>query len=51
MLVSGWHDPQAPHLPLVKAVAGAALTQAAYDAAVSHGHLWHEFGDAGLLLP
>ncbi len=50
-LVSGWHDPQASHLLLVEAVAGRALAQAGYDAAVSDGYLWHEFGDAGLFLP
>lgn len=49
-LVTGWHDPQASHLLLVEAVAGRALTQAAYDAAVARGYLWHEFGDAALLL-
>lgn len=50
-LVTGWHDPAASHLLLVEAVAGAELTQAAYDAAVAGGYLWHEFGDAALLLP
>jgi len=50
-LISGWHDPHASHLLLVEAVAGPRLTQAAYDAAVAGGYLWHEFGDAGLLLP
>ncbi|WP_134766115.1 S-adenosylmethionine:tRNA ribosyltransferase-isomerase [Nocardioides sp. 1609] len=50
-LVSGWHDPAASHLLLVEAVAGAALSQAAYDAAVDGGYLWHEFGDAALFLP
>ena len=50
-LVTGWHDPQASHLLLVEAVAGPALTQQAYDAAVAGGYLWHEFGDAALLLP
>lgn len=50
-LVTGWHDPQASHLLLVEAVAGAEMTQAAYDAAVSEGYLWHEFGDSALLLP
>ena len=28
----------------------ARLTQAAYDAAVAEGYLWHEFGDSALLL-
>ncbi|WP_212721358.1 S-adenosylmethionine:tRNA ribosyltransferase-isomerase [Nocardioides dongxiaopingii] len=50
-LVTGWHDPAASHLLLVEAVAGAALSQAAYDAAVAGGYLWHEFGDAALFLP
>ena len=50
-LITGWHDPQASHLLLVEAVAGPELTQAAYDAAVDGGYLWHEFGDSALLLP
>lgn len=50
-LVTGWHDPQASHLLLVEAVAGRDLAQTAYDAAVEEGYLWHEFGDAALLLP
>ncbi|MDH2415971.1 S-adenosylmethionine:tRNA ribosyltransferase-isomerase [Nocardioides sp. CER19] len=50
-LVTGWHDPHASHLLLVEAVAGRELTQRAYDAAVDAGYLWHEFGDAALLLP
>ena len=49
-LVTGWHDPMASHLLLVEAVAGERLTQAAYDAAVAEGYLWHEFGDSALLM-
>ena len=49
-LITGWHDPMASHLLLVEAVAGRTLTQAAYDAAVAEGYLWHEFGDSALLL-
>ena len=49
-LITGWHDPMASHLLLVEAVAGERLTQAAYDAAVDEGYLWHEFGDSALLL-
>ena len=33
-LVTGWHNPEASHLLLVEAVAGAGLTQRAYDEAV-----------------
>lgn len=50
-LITGWHEPEASHLLLVESVAGPALTQRAYDAAVAHGYLWHEFGDAALFLP
>lgn len=50
-LITGWHDPHASHLLLVESIAGAALTQRAYDAAVAGGYLWHEFGDSALLLP
>ncbi len=50
-LITGWHDPAASHLLLVEAVAGPALTQRAYDAAVAEGYHWHEFGDSALLLP
>jgi S-adenosylmethionine:tRNA ribosyltransferase-isomerase len=50
-LVTGWHDPQASHLLLVESIAGPALTQTAYDSAVSGGYRWHEFGDSALFLP
>jgi S-adenosylmethionine:tRNA ribosyltransferase-isomerase len=50
-LITGWHNPDASHLLLVESVAGAELTQRAYDAAVAERYLWHEFGDSGLLIP
>jgi S-adenosylmethionine:tRNA ribosyltransferase-isomerase len=50
-LVTGLHEPQASHLHLLDSVAGAALVDAAYDAAVRGGYLWHEFGDSMLFLP
>jgi len=50
-LVTGWHAPGASHLSLLEAVAGADLVRTAYDAAVTNGYLWHEFGDSCLLLP
>jgi S-adenosylmethionine:tRNA ribosyltransferase-isomerase len=49
-LITGWHNPEASHLLLVESVAGAELTQRAYDAAVAEPYLWHEFGDSCLLL-
>jgi S-adenosylmethionine:tRNA ribosyltransferase-isomerase len=50
-LVTGWHDPEASHLALLEAVAGAGLVRAAYQEAEKAGYLWHEFGDSCLLLP
>jgi S-adenosylmethionine:tRNA ribosyltransferase-isomerase len=50
-LITGWHAPGASHLLLLEAVAGADLVSAAYQQAVLHGYLWHEFGDSTLLLP
>ncbi|TQM38559.1 S-adenosylmethionine:tRNA ribosyltransferase-isomerase [Pseudonocardia cypriaca] len=50
-LVTGWHEPQASHLLLLEAVAGARLVSRAYAAALEHRYRWHEFGDSCLLLP
>jgi S-adenosylmethionine:tRNA ribosyltransferase-isomerase len=50
-LVTGWHEPGASHLDLLRAVAGARLVEAAYEEAHRLGLLWHEFGDSCLLLP
>ncbi|HEU5269811.1 MAG TPA: S-adenosylmethionine:tRNA ribosyltransferase-isomerase [Jatrophihabitans sp.] len=50
-LITGLHNPDASHLLLVEAVAGAELTQRTYDAAVAGDYLWHEFGDSCLILP
>ncbi|WP_033263517.1 S-adenosylmethionine:tRNA ribosyltransferase-isomerase [Amycolatopsis vancoresmycina] len=49
-IVTGLHAPDASHLLLLEAVAGAAVVQRAYDAAVAQRYLWHEFGDVSLLL-
>jgi len=50
-LVSGLHAPEASHLLLLEAVAGAGLVRTAYAEAVAEGYLWHEFGDSTLFLP
>ena len=50
-LITGWHAPRSSHLLLLEAVAGVDLVSAAYEQAVTHGYLWHEFGDSSLLLP
>jgi S-adenosylmethionine:tRNA ribosyltransferase-isomerase len=48
-LVTGLHAPEASHLLLLEAVAGADLVAAAYREAVDRRYLWHEFGDSMLL--
>jgi S-adenosylmethionine:tRNA ribosyltransferase-isomerase len=50
-LLTGFHDPQATHLAMLEAVAGAELVAAGYSRAIEGGYLWHEFGDVHLLLP
>jgi S-adenosylmethionine:tRNA ribosyltransferase-isomerase len=50
-LITGWHEPDASHLLLLEAVAGRALVERSYAAAVALRYRWHEFGDSHLLLP
>jgi S-adenosylmethionine:tRNA ribosyltransferase-isomerase len=50
-VISGLHEPEASHLLLLEEVAGRDLVQRAYDEAVHHRYLWHEFGDSMLFLP
>ncbi|MGI5127743.1 S-adenosylmethionine:tRNA ribosyltransferase-isomerase [Pseudonocardia sp. CA-107938] len=50
-LITGWHEPDASHLLLLEAVAGRSLVERAYAAALAERYLWHEFGDACVLLP
>lgn len=50
-LLTGWHEPRASHLELLRALAGQQLLARAYAAALEHGYLWHEFGDSHLILP
>jgi S-adenosylmethionine:tRNA ribosyltransferase-isomerase len=49
-IISGWHAPGASHLDLLAAVAGPDLVGRAYQEAIRHRYLWHEFGDSCLLL-
>lgn len=49
-LITGWHAPEASHLLLLESVTGATQVQRAYDTAIEHHYLWHEFGDSCLLL-
>jgi S-adenosylmethionine:tRNA ribosyltransferase-isomerase len=50
-LITGWHEPEASHLELLRAIADEELLDRCYRDAVEHGYLWHEFGDSHLILP
>jgi S-adenosylmethionine:tRNA ribosyltransferase-isomerase len=49
-ILTGWHDPDASHLLMLEAIAGRALVERSYEAALADGYRWHEFGDSHLLL-
>jgi S-adenosylmethionine:tRNA ribosyltransferase-isomerase len=48
-LLTGWHEPDASHLLMLEAIAGRALLERSYAAALACGYRWHEFGDVHLL--
>jgi S-adenosylmethionine:tRNA ribosyltransferase-isomerase len=50
-LLTGWHEPRASHLLMLEAIAGRALLESSYRAAVDLRYRWHEFGDLYLILP
>jgi S-adenosylmethionine:tRNA ribosyltransferase-isomerase len=50
-LLTGWHEPEASHLAMLEAIAGAELVERSYAAAIAEHYLWHEFGDVHLVLP
>ncbi|MDQ1445496.1 MAG: S-adenosylmethionine:tRNA ribosyltransferase-isomerase [Acidimicrobiaceae bacterium] len=50
-LLTGWHEPRASHLAMLEAIAGRPLLEVSYQAALDDRYLWHEFGDAHLVLP
>nr|WP_244320332.1 MULTISPECIES: S-adenosylmethionine:tRNA ribosyltransferase-isomerase [Streptomyces] len=49
-LLTGLHEPETSHLLMLRAVAGRAAVDRAYEAALRGLYLWHEFGDVHLLL-
>ena len=49
-LITGLHDPVTSHLAMLYAIAGQTRVLSAYEQAVAHGYLWHEFGDSHLIL-
>jgi S-adenosylmethionine:tRNA-ribosyltransferase-isomerase (queuine synthetase) len=50
-LLTGLHEPRSSHLRMLAAFAGPELLGRCYQAAITAGYLWHEFGDVHLLLP
>lgn len=49
-LITGLHEPEATHLDLLSAFMEPDHLREAYQQAVAKGYLWHEFGDANLIL-
>jgi S-adenosylmethionine:tRNA ribosyltransferase-isomerase len=49
-LLTGMHEPQASHFDLLRAFVSPSLLERAYREAIAAGYLWHEFGDAALVL-
>jgi S-adenosylmethionine:tRNA ribosyltransferase-isomerase len=49
-IITGWHEPEASHLQMLAAIAGAPLLARSYRAALDHDYLWHEFGDSHLIM-
>ena len=49
-LLTGLHESGGSHLDLLRAFVDDALLDRAYAEAVDRGYLWHEFGDAMLVL-
>ncbi|TDB88750.1 S-adenosylmethionine:tRNA ribosyltransferase-isomerase [Actinomadura sp. 7K534] len=50
-LLTGLHEPKSSHLMMLTAIAGPGLLAATYESALAERYLWHEFGDANLILP
>ncbi|MEA2664784.1 MAG: S-adenosylmethionine:tRNA ribosyltransferase-isomerase, partial [Candidatus Eremiobacteraeota bacterium] len=49
-LLTGFHEPRASHLDLLRAFVAEPVLAAAYEHALAAGYLWHEFGDAHLVV-
>jgi S-adenosylmethionine:tRNA ribosyltransferase-isomerase len=49
-LLTGFHEPRSSHLDLMAAFAGVEAMRAIYKEALRSQYLWHEFGDANLIL-
>ena len=50
-MITGWHEPVSSHLFMLEAMLGRELLLDSYNAALTMGYRWHEFGDSHLILP
>jgi S-adenosylmethionine:tRNA ribosyltransferase-isomerase len=50
-MLTGWHEPVSSHLLMLEAIAGRDLLADSYEAALTLGFRWHEFGDSHLIVP
>jgi S-adenosylmethionine:tRNA ribosyltransferase-isomerase len=48
-LLTGFHEPEASHLDLLRAFLDERSLERAYAHALAHRYLWHEFGDLNLI--
>ncbi|MBC5805464.1 MAG: queuosine biosynthesis protein [Candidatus Eremiobacter antarcticus] len=48
-LLTGFHETRSSHLAILQALLGRSGVATAYEAALAHGYLWHEFGDVHLI--
>jgi S-adenosylmethionine:tRNA ribosyltransferase-isomerase len=48
-MLTGLHEPRASHLAMLESLAGIDHLRLTYEAALSEGYLWHEFGDLHLI--
>lgn len=48
-LLTGLHEPEASHLDLLRAFLPEKTLYQAYEQALGHRYLWHEFGDLNLI--
>ncbi len=49
-LLTGFHEPDSTHLDMISALIGPVKLRRLYREAIRMGYLWHEFGDANLIL-
>ena len=49
-LLTGFHEPQASHLYMLQALAGARHIDLTYREDLTQRYLWHEFGDMHLIM-